>query len=177
LGQLDSRLWFDLRAESTTSPNQKVKIYQMAANMKLTGLSDEFISNLVEMSSSYEGAFNLMQMWEEEKDPKEREEIISDLQDEIDDLVSAPKKPTKKPYIKFDDLEVIAKDVKSFKNHLKTLVDSWGGVSKLARETQIPQPSLSRFFNSANMPRRTTLYKIANALGLSEKEIITDWAA
>lgn len=56
-------------------------------------------------------------------------------------------------------------------------MDNLEGVNKLASETGIPQPSLSSFLNSANMPRRATLYKIANALGLSEKEIITDWAA
>jgi hypothetical protein len=32
--------------------------------------------------------------------------------------------------------------------------------------------SSSLFFSSSAMPRRTTLYKIADALGLSEKEII-----
>ncbi|MFA5583834.1 MAG: helix-turn-helix transcriptional regulator, partial [Bacteriovoracaceae bacterium] len=110
-----------------------------------------------------------------EENQSEKDEIISDLQEEIEDLQSAPKKPTKKPYIKFDDLELIAKDVVKFKQHLKSLVDSWGGVTKLARETGIPQPSLSRFFNSATMPRRTTLYKIANALELSEKEIVSEW--
>lgn len=161
----------------TTTPAQKVRVYQIAVMMKSEGLEDEFIANLVEMASEYEGAYNLMEMWASEESQSEKDAIIADLQEEIEDLMAAPKKPTKKPYIKFDDLEVIAKDVIGFKQHLKTLVDNWGGVNKLARETGIPQPSLSRFFNSANMPRRTTLYKIANALELSEKEIITDWAA
>ncbi|MEX1099389.1 MAG: helix-turn-helix transcriptional regulator, partial [Bacteriovoracaceae bacterium] len=78
---------------------------------------------------------------------------------------------------KYSDLDLIAKNVTGFKAHLKTLVDQWGGVTKLAKATGIPQPSLSRFFNTGSMPRRTTLYKIADALNLSEKEIITDWAA
>lgn len=161
----------------TTTPGQKVRVYQIAAMMKQQGLEDEFIANLVEIASEYEGAYNLMEMWLAQESQDEKGEIIADLQDEIEDLLSAPRRPTKKPYIKFDDLELIAKDVFSFKQHLKTLVDSWGGVSKLAREIGVPQSSLSRFFNSTSMPRRTTLYKIANALGLSEKEIITDWAA
>lgn len=62
-----------------------------------------------------------------------------------------------------------------FKNRLRQAVDAWGGINKLARETSIPQPSLSRFFATASMPRRTTLYKIARALELSERDIATDW--
>lgn len=161
----------------TTTPAQKVRVAQIASMMKAQGLHDEFIASLIDFASEYEAAYNLMEMWASEESLEDKDAIIADLQDEIEDFQSAPKKPTKKPYIKFDDLEAIAKDVLGFKQHLKTLVDQWGGITKLARETGIPQPSLSRFFNSAHMPRRTTIYKIANALGLSEKEIITDWAA
>lgn len=161
----------------TTTPSQKVRVYQIAVQMKEAGLQDEFIASLVEMASEYEGAYILMEMWRDEKSQKERDEIIADLQDEIEELEAAPSKPTIKPYIKFDDLKAISKDVVGFKKHLKTLVDSWGGVNKLARESGIPQPSLSRFFNTPNMPRRTTLYKIAHTMGLTEKEIIWDWAA
>ena len=161
----------------TTTSAEKVRVYQIAAMMKSEGLEDEFIVNLVQFASEYEGAYHLMELWVSEEIEAEKDLIIADLQDEIEDLMAAPKNPIKKPYIKFDDLEAITKDIIGFKQHLKTLVDNWGGVNKLARVTGIPQPSISRFFHSANMPRRTTLYKIANALGLSEKEMITDWAA
>lgn len=53
-------------------------------------------------------------------------------------------------------------------------VDKNGGLKKLAELTEIPQPSLSRFFGSATMPRRTTLLKIARALNLSQIEIATE---
>lgn len=161
----------------TTTAAQKVRVAQIACLMKDAELHDEFLANLIDFASEFEGAYNLMELWVAEQNQEDKEAIIADLQEEIEDWLAAPKKPTRKPYIKFDDLEVIAQDVVGFKQHLKTLVDQWGGISKLARVTGIPQPSLSRFFNSANMPRRTTIYKIAIALGLSEKEIITDWAA
>ncbi len=44
-------------------------------------------------------------------------------------------------------------------------------------KTGIPQPSLNRFFDSASMPHRTTLYRIANALEITESKIISKWAA
>jgi DNA-binding phage protein len=79
-------------------------------------------------------------------------------------------------YVRFDDLDQIAADVRKFKDSLRTLVDERGGIGKLAALTAIPQPSLSRFFNTSAMPRRTTLQKIARALGLSQIQIATEWS-
>ena len=160
-----------------TSDVQKVRLYEIATLMKQHGLKDKFIASAVEIGLYYEGVFDLFSLWATEEDESERERIISDIQDEVVEYKERPRAPVKKPYIKYNHLDMIAKDVMGFKAHLKTVVDQWGGVTKLANQTGIPQPSISRFFNSSSMPRRTTLYKIAEALNLSEKEIITDWAA
>jgi len=160
-----------------TSAKQKVRLYEIASLMKKEGLPDSFIANAVEIGLYYEGIFDLFELWVSEKSQKERYQIIADLQEEIDEYKEQPKRPVKKPYIKYTDLEIIAKDVLGFKAHLKSMVDRWGGVTKLAKVTGIPQPSISRFFNTPAMPRRTTLYKIAEALNLSEKEIISEWEA
>jgi hypothetical protein len=48
-----------------------------------------------------------------------------DLRDE------APRKPVKKPFVRFDDLDAIAKDVLRFKKALRKVVDKHGGISKL----------------------------------------------
>lgn len=160
-----------------TTDEQKVRVYEIATSMKKYGLPDSFIAQAVKMAEYYEGASDLLELWESEEDENEKNQIVADLQDEIDEFKDQPKEPVKKPYISYKDLDAIAKNVSGFKAHLKTMVDQWGGISKLSKETGIPQPSLSRFFKSDSMPRRTTLYKIAEALNLSEKEIITDWAA
>jgi transcriptional regulator with XRE-family HTH domain len=55
-------------------------------------------------------------------------------------------------------------------------VDQNGGIKHLAELTGISQPSLSRFFNSATMPRRATLQKIARALKLSQVQIAREWS-
>jgi DNA-binding phage protein len=160
-----------------TTDDQKVRIYQIASDMKNSGISSSFIAGAVKLAEYYEGAYDLFELWSSEEDQEEKDQIISDLQEEIDEYAEQPREPLKKPYITFNDLELIAKNVTGFKSHLKAVVDQWGGISKLAKETGIPQPSLSRFFKIASMPRRTTLYKIAEALNLSEREIITSWAA
>lgn len=55
------------------------------------------------------------------------------------------------------------------------LVEERGGVGILAQLTGILQPSLSRFFGTATMPRRTTLLKIAHTLELSEVQSASPW--
>jgi len=61
------------------------------------------------------------------------------------------------------------------KTRLRAEVDRQGGISELARKTGIPQSSLSRFFLSEAMPRRTTLFRIAKALNLPETAIGFKW--
>ncbi len=114
-----------------------------------------------------------MQFWVEEKNKNERDEIIADIQDLIDD--SSEQGVIEKEYIRFNDLDAIAKNIRSFKNSLLSKVMEEGGISKLAQLTGIPQPSLSRFFNTNTMPRRATLLKIAKALNLDELKTEKIW--
>ena len=79
-------------------------------------------------------------------------------------------------YIRFDDLAAIATNIRGFKDSLRIKIDTVGGIGELSKKTGIPQPSLSRFFNSASIPHRATLLKIAKALGLSQVEIETEWS-
>lgn len=160
----------------TTTAEQKVEVYGVATTMKHAGLPDRFIQAAVEVASEYEGAYDLMVLWRDTDDEEARADIVHDLQEAIDEREEQqPDRVEEKPYIHFDRLGDVAGKVIDFKRRLRAKVDAWGGVSRLSRETGIPQPSLSRFFNSASMPRRVTLYRIARALDLPENEIVTDW--
>jgi len=152
----------------------ELELYDIAIQMKKSGLSSKFITNSVKIASDFEGVYDLMKMWEEEVDTKEREEIIADIQDMIDDCSQYGK--TEVPYIRFDDLDSIAKNIRVFKDSLRLIVEKNGGINKLSELTDIPQPSLSRFFNTVTMPKRITLLKIAKALNLNAVEIATEWS-
>lgn len=158
-----------------TTAEQKVMLYQIASQMKASGLSDQFIAGAVKIGEIYEGAFELCKLWEEEEDSEEKDNIIAALQDEIEDFEEMPSEPKKKPYVSFSDLDRIGNDVRAFKDKLRARIDKWGGVAKLAKASGIPQPSLSKMLNTNSMPRRTTLYRIADAMGISESEIVTEW--
>jgi hypothetical protein len=114
-----------------------------------------------------------MELWADESDKDERAEIIADIQDHIDDDKELPRdgKPADAPKISFHNLESLASDIAGFKAKFKDLIDLHGGPVAVAKKVGMPQPSLSRLLNSGSMPRRSTLYKIAKALNLSEKDI------
>ncbi len=158
-------------------PNKKNNPHalEILIMMRNEGIEDAFIDCLMEHCQRYEGLKDLMQMWFEESDEGEKELIIADLQETLDDIINAPKEPEERPYLHYEDLKSIQHDIHDFKNKLREEVDRQGGITALARNTGIPQPSLSRFFSSDSMPRRTTLYKIAKALNLPESAIGFKW--
>jgi DNA-binding phage protein len=160
-----------------TTPEQVMKLAAIMVDMEGAGLDRDFIVAASELARTDQGIYDLMALWEEgERDPTERDEIIADIQESIDDYAEAPATPLKKPYIKYDDLEDVAAQVVAKKAKLRDIIDRHGGVSAVAQKAGIPQPSLSRMLNSPSIPRRSTLYRIANALDLPESEIVTEWS-
>ncbi len=151
----------------------KVELIKIGNLMSEAHLPNPFIAAAVETAFEFEGVYDLMRMWAEESDKSEREEIEADIQDLINDC--SQKDKVEGVYIRFDDLDKIAANIRGFKDALLLKVNEQGGISRLSELTGIPQPSLSRFFNSVSIPQRTTLLKIAKALGLSQVEIATEW--
>ena len=154
--------------------NSGLEIIEIAHKMHKAGLPEKFITASVRTAFEFEGVYDLMKMWSEETNHAERDEIVADIQDMIDDCTQ--KDNVEGTYIRFDDLDAIAKNVRAFKDSLRLIVEKRGGINKLASLTGIPQPSLSRFFSSASMPRRVTLLIIAKALNLSQVQIATEWS-
>lgn len=159
--------------KSSLIPSAQIELFVIAVKMKKSGLSDSFIVSAVQIALNLEGAADLMHLWMSEKDTAEREEIIVDIQDLID--ASKQTEINAETYIKFNDLDAIAKDIRAFKDSLYQVVIARGGINKLAEITGIPQPSLSRFFNSNAMPRRSTVMCIAKALDLHEIKLEKRW--
>lgn len=139
------------------------------------GLPQEFIFQLFCLAQKYEGIADLLNLWMNETDQKEKDTIVADLQDEIEEFHNS--EIIKPKYIHFDNLELIAQNIMEFKKSLRVVIDRWGGISKLSKETGIPIPSLSRFLNTPSLPRRITLEKIAKALNLKESDLLAKWAA
>lgn len=101
-------------------------------------------------------------LWRDEQEQSERDKIIADLQNLIDDASQLEHK--RAAYVRFGDLDQIATEVRAFKDALYKEVIARGGITQLSRLTGMPQLSVSRFFATASMPRRSTLIKFADAL-------------
>ncbi len=162
-----------MRAQAV-NPDIKMELMEIGIEMHKSGLANKFVTDAVFTAFEFEGIYDLMKIWSEEDDTSEQGEIVADIQDLINDCTQ--KEKIEGVYIRFDDLAAIATNIRGFKDSLRIKVDAVGGVGELAKKTGIPQPSLSRFFNSASIPHRATLLKIAKALGLSQVEIATEWS-
>jgi DNA-binding phage protein len=158
-----------------TTPEQVLKLATIVVAMQKAKLPMQFIFDAQKVAQSDQGVFDLMEMWLDAKNHNDRDDVIADIQEVVEDQAEAPQQSLEKPRISFDELDKVAAQVMEFKKKLRDLIDRHGGVSAVARKSGIPQPSLSRMLNSATMPRRTTLYRIANALDVSEAEIATEW--
>ena len=156
---------------------QIITLGEVAKEMQAENLSEEFVLSILMLALRYEGVYNLLVMWSEETDAELKDEIIADLQAEIDDdsKILIPKSLGIKDYLHFDNLEVIAKDVMKFKKQLKIEIERWGGISKLSKETGIPQASLSRLLNTTSLPRRSTLERIAKVMNLQDSKLLREW--
>ena len=159
----------------STTDEQCIHLATIIVAMKDAGLEHHFIASVDKLARIEHGVYALMAMWLDAENSEERDEILADLQDSLDDFAAAPPEPLRKPYIAYKDLGAVAAEIVAFKQRLRALIDRNGGVSKVAKLTGIPQPSLSRLLNSASMPRRTTIYKIAEALNVPETEINSSW--
>jgi len=160
-----------------TTAEQVLKLASIMIEMERSGLDRDFIVAAGELARTDQGLYDLMQLWvDSTADAGERDEIIADIQESIDDYREAPATPYEKPYIHFDRLGEVAEQVMAKKAKLREIIDRHGGISAVAKKTGIPQPSLSRMLNSPSIPRKSTLYRIATALKLPESDIVTEWS-
>lgn len=158
-----------------TTPQQRLQAAKLAVSMAASGLSEDFVGRALELASTDQGVFELMELWGEADNPHDRDEAIADIQEAIEEAAEDRQGILQKPRLDFDRLDGVVASIVDHKKRIRQLIDQAGGVSQVARLSGIPQPSLSRMLNSASMPRRSTLFKIARALDVEESEIVTEW--
>jgi DNA-binding phage protein len=155
---------------SNAELNARLRAAAIAEEMVRAGVDELLILKALDLAARFEGVFDLLLLWHEADSNADKDATLIDLQESIDDIEDTPSRE-ELPKIAYDDIDAVRTAVMAFKAGLRLKVDQWGGIAQLARATGIPQPSLSRFFNTPSLPRRTTLHKIAKAVGLTHKDI------
>src|SRR3990167_1597941 len=106
--------------------DEQLHLFQIAFQMKSADLPSNFIVAAVKCALEFDGVADLLRMWEEETDKKERDEIIADIQDMIDACAQTGVREER--YIRFNDLDTIAKNIRAFKDGLLAEVIERGGI-------------------------------------------------
>lgn len=149
--------------------SEDVQLFQIAVQMKSVKLSDEFIVSAVRLALEYDGVMELMILWKNETSIKERGEIIADIQEMIEACMPSEEHPIEAlQKIDLNDLEMMAKNIRQFKEKLLKIVSKYGNIQWLSQKTGIPESALSRFFNSSAIPHQETLSKIYRILSPEE---------
>jgi len=89
---------------------QQVRLFDIAHEMNLAGLAASLVACAVRVASEYEGAADLLVLWSEEKQAHERDAIVADLQEMIDEVAEVSV-VTETPRVGFDEFGAIAKQV------------------------------------------------------------------
>src|SRR5262245_36927735 len=108
----------------------QIILFKIALEMKKAGLPQVFIVNAVRAALDFEGIADLMKLWSNEDEQKERDEIIADIQDMLD--ACCLKEKIEEFYVKFNDLDTIADNIRLFKDSLLSVVAKNGGIGQLA---------------------------------------------
>src|SRR5689334_13521189 len=97
------------------NPGKDLHILDILNEMRNQCIPATFIYSLMESCQRYEGIRDLMQMWFEEMDAKEKDKIITDLQECLNDIADLPQKSEERPYLRYHDLDKVKNDVLEFK--------------------------------------------------------------
>ena len=71
--------------DSSKHDEMRVEAFGIGSSMKAEGLSNYLISRAVDLSEEFEGILDLLRLWRDESDAAERGEIVSDIQELIED--------------------------------------------------------------------------------------------
>ena len=124
-----------------------------------------FVFHVYQTALSDEGIEDLAHLWAAAGDDlTERAEIEADLQESLDERSSPASQDL--PLTHTAEAEVLLEARRRLKDHIRALVEQHGGVSAVARQAEMPQPSLSRLLNSLSLPRAATLHRLADAMGI-----------
>jgi len=68
-----------------TTPKQAMKLASIMVKMDAAGLDRNFIVTASKLARTDQGVYDLMALWHTTKDDSERDEVVADIQESLDD--------------------------------------------------------------------------------------------
>lgn len=147
------------------------ELEDIARLMLKAGIQPRWVDATLALARTSEGVGDLMLLWASAETDEDRDGTIECLQELLDDH----EPPVIAPLIRSHrELNATGARLRSYKEALRTLIDAKGGVSAVARQGGLPQPSLSRLLSSGAWPRASTLNRLAQGLGVDVAMIHPD---
>lgn len=137
-------------------------ITRIALDMLAAGLPEPFVLRVVALARESEGVEDMLHLWDDH--PAERGAVEAEFQAALDDR--EPSGPSVQVH-GAEAAERLLDERLRQKAHIRSLVETHGGVSRVAQAAGLPQPSLSRFLNTPSEPKPATLHRLATAMGLA----------
>lgn len=133
--------------------------------MRQCGLPDKFVSDAINTALEYEGVAELICLWAEEESAEEKDEIIADIQELVDDCSITHIRNYNKNLM--DNFKELQKQLDTLRQRILLNIHEIGGILELSKRTQIPTAYLDRLLNTNSIPRQPSLLKITKALDLN----------
>lgn len=149
-----------------------LELEKIAMQMRCADLPRAWVLDVIALASKREAVAELMLQWRDASE--ERDVCVACIQECLDD-----EEPPSLPVHPIKALQAEVLQRRAQKERLRMLIETHGGVSVVAQRAEMPQPSLSRLLNGGNIPRISTLQRLAKAMNLplsdlSEEEVETD---
>ena len=158
------------------NPIETVTICQIASDMAKAKLPSEFIAKAVQVAWESKSGFDILMLWQDADTQEFKDRVVMLLEKFFEDLEDFEATKIYEAPLKSDqELDELTQKIMDYKKWLRSVVDKWGGVSKLAKTIGVSQPSMSDFFRSASVPKKVTVDKIAQAINIDNEKIYPNW--
>jgi hypothetical protein len=157
-------------------PDEIVTVCKIASDMAKAKLPSEFIAKAVQVAWESKSGFDILMLWQDADTQEFKDRVVMLLEKFFEDLEDFESTKIYESQVKsVQELDELTQKIMDYKKWLRSVMDKWGGVSKLAKTIGVSQPSMSDFFLSASVPKKVTVDKIANALHLNDENMYPNW--
>lgn len=155
-----------------TTVEQREKLKHIAEQMLKSNVPAKFVQENVKIAEDCQGHFDMMDAWLDAADDAEKDDVLYALAEEVDEEAESREHREPIPSMDLEDIEEWAKATIARKQLIKAeILQKFDSLEQASVAADYPASFLGKFLDSPVPPRQTTLYRLANRLGLPLKAV------